>query len=413
MLFNQPRARQLMRDHGLDALIATAPVNITYFTDFHCWIDPLFKEYMMSPGAPSYLMQYYAVFPLEGDPALVVAPIAVANTLDLWVKDLHTFGPPGLDFSLPANPLPDNLKRLHSVYQAAATHATATDALVHILTQRGLSNAVIGLDLEGLTPPAQQQLPTILPHAQLKNASNLIRLLRAVKTTDEIERLRTAATISEKAVMASLAQIRPGQSTRELINQYRIHLAASGADLDHFIFGIRGMGFASDPNYHLNAEDVFEIDYGCIYKHCFSDSGTTVALQALPDHLAQRHTTLYQCIQAGTACIAPGIKSTTVQKAMASTLEAAGITTSFPHGHGLGLEVRDYPILVPANGLRLQDECIDFPADLPLETDMVINLEASIRMPTIGSLHIEVSYQVTDTGYAPLVCQQRDTPVYI
>jgi Xaa-Pro aminopeptidase len=402
-----------MRTYGLDVLIAASPVNITYFTDFHCWIDPLFKEYMMSPGAPSHLMQYYAVFPLEGEPALVMAPIAMANTLDLWVKDLHTFGPSGLDFSLPPQPLAEPLKRIYDVFNATPTHATSTDALAHILAERNLSDAVIGLDMEGLTAPAHQLLPAALPQAQLKDAPNLIRLLRAVKTQDEIERLRAAAAISETAVLESLAQVQAGQSTHELVNQYRARVAAAGADLDHFIFGIRGMGFATEPNHILSAEDIFEIDYGCIYQHCFSDSGTTVAMRPLTDPLAQRHATLYQCIQAATDRIAPGIKSSVIQEAMVSTLEAGGITASFPHGHGLGLEVRDYPIIVPDNGLRLKDECIDVPSDLPLETNMVINLEASIRLPSVGSLHIEVSYQVTDTGYEPLVPQQRAEPVLL
>ena len=52
MLFNRARAIDYMREYGLDVLVATSPVNITYFTDYFCWIDPLFKEYMMVPGHP-------------------------------------------------------------------------------------------------------------------------------------------------------------------------------------------------------------------------------------------------------------------------------------------------------------------------------------------------------------------------
>ena len=106
MLFNRARAIDYMREYGLDVLVATSPVNITYFTDYFCWIDPLFKEFMMVPGASSNLAQAYAVFPFEGEPALVVNPLFAVNAEELWVKDLHIFGSAGLDDSLPAGELP-------------------------------------------------------------------------------------------------------------------------------------------------------------------------------------------------------------------------------------------------------------------------------------------------------------------
>ena len=102
MLFNRARAINYMQEYGLDVLVATSPVNITYFTDYYCWIDPLFKEFMMVPGASANLAQAYAVFPLEGEPALVVNPLFAVNAEELWVKDLHIFGSAGLDDSLPA-----------------------------------------------------------------------------------------------------------------------------------------------------------------------------------------------------------------------------------------------------------------------------------------------------------------------
>src|SRR5829696_13648 len=97
MLFNRPRAEDYMRRCGLDALVAASWVNITYFTDYYNWIDPLFKKYMMAPGASSSLEQGFAVFPLEGEPALIISPLNVVNAADLWVRDLVTFGATGLD----------------------------------------------------------------------------------------------------------------------------------------------------------------------------------------------------------------------------------------------------------------------------------------------------------------------------
>ena len=84
-----------------DALIATSPVNITYFTDYFIWIDALMKEYMVKPGASPDIAQGYALFPFDGEPALMVTSSMLAvNGVDLWVRDLRISGAAGLDWSL-------------------------------------------------------------------------------------------------------------------------------------------------------------------------------------------------------------------------------------------------------------------------------------------------------------------------
>ena len=110
MLFNGTRAIDYMRRYDLDVLVATSPANITYFTDFYMWLHSLFREYMVVPGASSNLNQGYAVFPLAGDPALVVpmTPLFAVNAAEVWVPEVHVFGESGLDESLePADLTPD------------------------------------------------------------------------------------------------------------------------------------------------------------------------------------------------------------------------------------------------------------------------------------------------------------------
>ena len=77
----------------------------------------------------------------------------------------------------------------------------------------------------------------------------------------------------------------------------------------------------------------------------------------------------------------------------------------------MGLEVRDYPILVADNGARIFDDCVDVSSDLSLEADMVINLEAMVFMPGVASPHIEQSFLVTAEGSRPLVLQDRTEPL--
>ena len=413
MLFNITRAREYMRRCGVDALVATSPVNITYFSDYRCWIDPLFKAYMMMPGAPSDPdpTAAYAIFPLEGEPALVASPTFAVNASDLWVQDVHIFGDHGLDDSLPLGDLSATEQRIFDILHRPQDSATPTDALLSVLTARGLTDARIGIEMEGLSPKIKETIEAGLPKAEIKDCSNLIRLIRMVKTQEELSWLIRSAEINEKAAMSALALARPRQRITDVVQHYRQQIAKDGADFDHFAFGVRGLGLATEPNYILTDDDILYVDFGCIYEGCFSDSGTTLTMREPSATLIDRHNALRECVQAGVEEMTPGAKASAAQAAMWKTLNAHGITASSPHGHGLGLEVRDYPIIVADNGQRIHDDCVDIPSDLPLEVNMVLNLEAMISMPGVGSLHIEKSFLVTPHGSRSLILQDRTRPV--
>ena len=135
MLFNRTRALEYMRRHRLDALVATSPVNITYFTDYFNWTDALFKGYMTSPGSPPNIGQGYAVFPLEGEPALVVGPFTAVNAGEIWVRDWRLYGDSGLDFSLHDQARPASVDALYEQLRNAPHNASPTAALVEVQRQ--------------------------------------------------------------------------------------------------------------------------------------------------------------------------------------------------------------------------------------------------------------------------------------
>lgn len=94
-----------MRKANVDALVASSPVNVKYFSGYSCCLDPLFKQYMMRPGDSSDLAQRcFAVFPPEGAISLIMKSLMAANAVDLEGIDLRPYGDPGLDLSLPARP---------------------------------------------------------------------------------------------------------------------------------------------------------------------------------------------------------------------------------------------------------------------------------------------------------------------
>ena len=413
-LFNASRARQYMRQFDIDALVATSATNVKYFSGYSCWLDPLFKEYMMSPGGSSNLLQRsYAVFADEGEPALIVKSLMAADAADFDHSELRLYGDPGLDFSLPADAGTETERRFVNFLRDAKRHQSGIEALAAVLQERGLADATIGIEMEGLPNELRRAVSQALPLARLRDCTNLIRLVRAVKTPAEVNLLARAAEIAEQAAAESLALAHIGGVARELVQHFRSGVAAAGAAFDHFSFSLSGLGICADLDYRFRPNDVLFIDYGCIFGSYFSDTGTALAFAELKPELARRYALLQSCIEAGTHAMCPGAKASSIQKAMQDVLREGGIVVSFPHGHGMGLEVRDYPILVPATGLPIRDDCVVLDSDLTMEEGMVNNLEAPLFMATAGALQIEKTFLVTADGNRELVYQDRSRPYIV
>ena len=411
MFFNKARADDYMRNYELDVLIATSFVNITYFTDYYCWIDPLFKDYMMVPGAPSRLAQGYAVYPLDGEPAVVFNPLFSLNAADNWVRDIYTYGNSS-EFNgstFPPLEIPDHYQNFHKLHKDPYENATPTEALHQILKDRGLVEARIGLEKENLPADIETAIVNGLPKASIKDCTNLIRLIRMVKSEDDLASLTRGADISEQAAMESLALLKPGSLASELVQNFRVRVSEQGGDFEHFLYTIRGFGIASEVEHRFRDDDVFYVDYGCYYNHQFSDTGTTVAMREPPKALLDRHRALRAAMAAAEEVIKPGVKASKVQGAMRQALDDNGITDSFPHGHSYGLEVREYPIIVADNGLRIRDDCVDVPSDIILEAGMVFNLESCVLYLGNSAVHTEQAVVVTESGNRPLVKQERET----
>ena len=239
-------------------------------------------------------------------------PLFAVNAADLWVRDLQVFGASGVDESLTSSELPQNYRRIHDLLLGPPRASSSLEALVRILEARGLTGGRLGVELEGLTTDRKEELAQALPGAALLDASNLIRLVRMVKNDYEIDLLTRSAAINEQAGMQVLSETRPGTTLGEMNDRYRVLAAREGADFDHFCIGLGGLGMATEPDYALEEDDVMMVDFGCIYRHCFSDTGTTLALKELPDPLMRRFEAVRGSVAAGVDQMRPGARCSAV-----------------------------------------------------------------------------------------------------
>jgi Xaa-Pro dipeptidase len=413
VLLNRDRALALMRQCQLDAVIATSPRNVLYFSDYYCWLDPLFKAYMMRPGAPAEVSHNFALFSADGDAALVLPAMWAANATDGWVADLWLYGIGDLDLSVVPPTLEDRFAELLERIKVGRHRVDAIEALRDLLHERGLAQGRIGIELEGLSTNERRRLAAAMPRADIRDCSNLLRVMRMLKSSEEVRRLERATQIAYQAAEDSLRTARVGTSVRELRQRYIAHIVEAGAELDHFIASPHGIGLQEDADYRLVDGDVLYVDYGCIYQHYYSDNGTTLVVGAFEAELSRRYDVLVEGLRHGVERLRPGVAASEVRRAMIDRLGNGGITGSNAHGHGIGLEVRDYPIIMPDSGLRIRDDCIDISSDVPLEEGMVVNLELPLYLFGGGSLHMEQTFLITHDGRRRLDSSEATRPVQV
>jgi Xaa-Pro dipeptidase len=413
VLLNTDRAMARMRQCNIDAIVATSPRNVLYASDYYCWLDPMFKAYMMRPGAPAELSHNFAVFTADAEAALVVPAMWAANAAEAWVHDLWLHSVGDVDLSAVPAVLEPNVADLLQRIQAGRTRTHAAAALRDLLHERGLTDARIGIELEGLSATERQRLAEALPRADIRDCSNLLRVIRMVKSAEEVRRLETATQTAYHAATASLGSARVGTKISELRQRYVSKIAEAGAQLDHFIAAPHGIGIQEVPDYRLEDGDVLYVDYGCIYQHYYSDNGTTLVLGGFDSEFARRYEVLRAGLEAGIEQLRPGVAASAARRSMIDTLAERGITGSNAHGHGVGLEVRDYPIIMPENGLRIRDDCIDISSDVPFEAGMVVNLELPLYLFGAGSLHMEQTFLITADGARRLDSDEPTQPVQV
>ena len=226
--------------------------------------------------------------------------------------------------------------------------------------------------------------------------------LRACKQPFEVEKITEACRITEKALKAVIPTIQPGMSEVQLRNQLESKCLDFGADKMSFdtiiASGTRGAlphGVASAKI--INNFELITIDIGVYYQGYASDITRTIALGDVNDKLKEIYQLVAKAQQLGVAAIKPGISSNKIDQICRDTIQKEGYGQYFQHstGHGLGIDVHEFPRISPY-------------ADTILQPGMVITVEPGIYITGLGGVRIEDDILVTETGYQMLSRHYND-----
>jgi Xaa-Pro dipeptidase len=407
MLFNSERANALLREAGVDAIVAAAQLSVDYVTDHRSSFESTFRRYHMVPGAgPELLFRSFAVATASGERTLVAHAATVSTALPDWSEGLVIYGAGGFDPAA-AEAAEGSFRDLARSLARRSVEVTPLKALATAIRNVVPNGGRVAVETAGLQPGELSELRALLPGIELGDGSVLLRLIRMVKTDDEIARSRRAAEIAESALGAMVAEAAPGCTFAALAQIFRREIGAAGADLEHVAISPFGLGIATVSNYPLRERDVLLLDVGCLHRSCVSDTGITLALEPLAGEPAERYALVRDCLEAGSQVLAPGTPVSAVYSAMRAIVDGTDAERSLPQGHGLGLEPRELPFIGPPTDLRLADDVVDLAVDQSLEPGMVINLEVPLEKPGHYAVHVERTFLITNGGVEPITPQDR------
>ncbi len=233
-----------------------------------------------------------------------------------------------------------------------------------------------------------------VPHATFFHAKQLMSHLRAIKSEQEMERIRYACCVAGRAFSDGARELQAGMREVEAAAIFREPLSTAGSRdgerADGFMFCMSGPNAAQAHGAYARSRTRRIEDGELVLVHCnsyvdgyWTDITRTYCI-GKPD---ARQRELYQAIfaarEAALKVAQPGAKARAVDAAARSMLKKGGYGEDFKHptGHGVGFGAID------ANALpRLHPKSPDV-----LEPGMVFNIEPAIYLEGYGGIrHCDV-----------------------
>jgi len=287
---------------------------------------------------------------------------------------------------------------------------------------------ILGLELDVISANQYLLFQKIFPGSTLMDISMEIRLQRAVKSNYEIGLMRESSRMADKVAAKVPELIREGQTEIEfagLLEAYARSLGHQGLirmrmwDNDLFYGHIMagpgaavpssfasptgGMGvnpsIAQGPGFTIiRRNEPVLVDYVFVLNGYTSDHTRIFCLGTLPDDLLKAHGAMLEIQERVKLKAIPGVSAGEIYDMMISDATAKGYKEYFMGagerrirftGHGIGLELDEFPFIAQGQALAL-------------EKGMIIALEPKVVMPGKGVVGIENTLLVTENGLESL-----------
>jgi Xaa-Pro dipeptidase len=349
------KARKLMVDQKIDALMLCQGTSLVYFTNIR-WGggERLFSAVIPAKGEPFFVCPSF-----EEDRAreqIALGPFKGTADVRTW----HEHESP---YDLVAKGLRD---------RGIATGKLGVEETVDFVFSNGVARAAAGVEVTSGTP--------------------ITAGCRMIKDAHELELMQLANTVTLKAYEAAYKALKEGMTQNEfarLVSQAHSALGFNGSA------GVQVGEFSALPHGSITPQTVREgtillIDGGCNVEGYQSDISRTFVLGKPTDKMKRVFEIERRAQDAALAAAKPGVPCENVDAAARKVIVGAGFGpdyTYFTHrvGHGIGMDGHEWPYLVRGN-------------KLPLAPGMTFSDEPGIYIRGEFGVRLEDDMVITETG---------------
>jgi Xaa-Pro aminopeptidase len=343
--WNRRRQRLVrsLKGEGLDAVLITNPVNVTYLTGFS--------------GDSSYLVQTTRRSILVSDPRF-------SEQIGDECPGLQT----------------------HIRPPAKTVLAAAAEVLL------GLGARNVGVESGHLTIADQEAFAAQAETINWKPGRQRVEDLRMVKDAAEIEAIKEAIGIAERAFTMFRAMLRPSDSEKDLADNMEMYVRRAGGTGTSFPTIVAAGSRAALPHAPPTGQTIGDanlllVDWGACGQLYKSDLTRVLAVRKISPKLERVYQVVLKAQERAIRAIRPGVTAHDVDAEARSTITREGFGRNFGHalGHGIGLAVHEAP------GLRQNTRTV-------LQAGMVVTVEPGIYLSGWGGVRIEDDVLVTPDG---------------
>lgn len=241
---------------------------------------------------------------------------------------------------------------------------------------------------------------------KITDCEEQLSVARSIKTDAEIELIKTACDIAQKAYYQAMATVKAGISEKQLKECIENNICRLGGDGPSFETIVAFGANAAVPH-HTTGDTVLRdnqailVDMGAKYKGYCSDL-TRTAFFGTPD---KKFLDAYDAVLNSNLIAVSSIKSGDLTDHAdgyaRNYLSARGYKEKFTHslGHGVGLEIHEYPTLSPK---RKQ----------VLHKNMTFTIEPGVYFDGEFGIRIEDTVLLTEKGVQRLFTDDKALKIY-
>ncbi|MFC7395397.1 M24 family metallopeptidase [Scopulibacillus cellulosilyticus] len=361
------KTKERMASEGIEVLLITDPANMNYLSGYDGW---------------SFYVHQMLVIIIDEDQPIWIGRGQDANgaKVTTWLYHENII------------PYPDDY------VQSDTKHPM--DFVADILKQIGQDKRSIGVEMENyyFTAKCYEHLKKGLPNAKLKDATLLVNWVRVIKSDEEIEYMKRAARIAEKAMETGIKSIEAGVRECDVAAKiFYTQVSGTekfGGDYPAIVPLLPSGEKTSTPHLtwtdeRYKAGDTVILELAGCYKRYHSPLARTVNIGTPTDKVKALSDVVIEGLNACLDAVKPGVLCEEIEEVWRKTIEKSGIIKDSRLGYSMGL---NYP---PDWGehtasIRKGDKTI-------LEPNMTFHLIPGIWLDDYG-FEASESFRVTENG---------------